>query len=224
MASSGSPWPAFVMVGAVGVGIAGIAYAAYLAEKKRNAAMQVVARTMGFAYEEKPDRTSVEAGVPGLPLFNVGHSRKAARMLKGKLADKDAAIIDYQYTTGSGKSSHTHQQTVVVFQDGAKGLPDFQLSPEGFLHGLAEVFGAQDIDFEQSAEFSKRYLLKGPDEAAIRKAFSIDALAYFAGAPGWRVQTRAGRLLAYKGEKYVEPAELPAFAAEALRITGLFKA
>ncbi len=111
-----------------------------------------------------------------------------------------------------------------MFTDGAKGLPDFQLSPEGFLHGLVEVFGAQDIDFEQSEEFSKRYLLKGPDEAAIRRVFTIDVLAWFSGAPGWRVQAGGGRLLAFRGEKLVEPAEIPAFAAEALRIAGLFKA
>ncbi|MFI5206450.1 MAG: hypothetical protein ACHQX4_00395 [Gemmatimonadales bacterium] len=223
MASSGSPWPGLIVFGVVGVGIAGTAYASYLAEKKRNAAMRAVAQAMGFAYEEQANRRPLDITGFDLPLFGIGHSRKAARILRGKLADRDTAIIDYRYTTGSGKSAHTHRQTVVVFTDGAKGLPEFQLSPEGLLHGLAEVFGAQDIDFEQNEEFSKRYLLKGPDEAAIRRAFTIDALAWFAAAPGWRVQTRGGRLLAFRGDKLVDPAEVPAFAAETLRIVGLFR-
>jgi hypothetical protein len=211
------------MMGIVVVGVAGAAYAQYLAEKKRTAAWKTVAQTMGFAFYDGGDTSQLEALVLGLPLFNIGHSRKAARALRGKLADRDTLLIDYRYTTGSGKNSHTHRRTVVVFPDGAKTLPDFRLSPEGFLHGLAEIFGAQDIDFEQNAEFSKRYLLKGPDEPAIRKSFTIDVLSWFAGAPGWCVQSGAGRLLACRGEKYVEPAELPAFAAEALRIAGLFK-
>lgn len=189
MASSGSPLPGLIMFGVVLVGIGGIGYASYLGEKKRSAATRTVAQTMGFVYEEDPDLAAVGTDIFDLPLFQAGHSRKAKRLMRGKLADRETAIIDYQYTTGSGKSSHVHQQTVVVFPDRAKGLPDFRLSPEGFLHGLAELFGAQDIDFEQNAEFSTRYLLKGPDEAAIRKAFTIDVLAWFAGAPGWCVQS-----------------------------------
>lgn len=223
MAGSGSSWPALVIFGVAGVGIGGIAYASYLAEKKRTAAMKAVAQTMGFAFYDEREQAAIEALVLGLPLFNVGHSRKAARTLRGKLADQDTAIMDYRYTTGSGKNSQTHRLTVVVFPEGAKGLPDFRLSPESVLHGLAEIFGAQDIDFEQNEEFSKRYLLKGQDEAAIRKAFTLDVLAWFGGAPGWCVQTAAGRLLAHRGEKYVEPAEIPAFAADALRIAGLFR-
>lgn len=223
MTTQGNPLPAVILMGVVaalvGVGV----YVSFLRDKKRNAAMKAVAQTMGFAYEEETNRESLEASGFDLPLFKVGHSRNSRRMLRGRLADRDAAIFDYRYTTGSGKSAHTHSQTVVMFTDGAKGLPEFQLSPEGVLHGLAEVFGAQDIDFEQSEEFSKRYLLKGPDEAAIRRAFTIDVLAWFSAAPGWRVQSGGGRLLAFHGEKLVEPSEVPAFAAEALRIVGLFK-
>ena len=87
---------------------------------------------------------------------------------------------------------------------------------------LAEIFGAQDIDFQENAEFSKRYLLRGTDEAAIRRTFTSSALAWFSGAPGWRVQAHQGMLLIFREGKFVDPAEVPAYAAEALRILGLF--
>jgi hypothetical protein len=223
VATQGTPLPFLIFAGAIfgGLGIFSI-YSAFAA-KKRSAAMRSVAQTMGFIYEEKPDIEAIGARLEGLLLFNRGHSRVARRLLRGNLAGRETSIVDYRYTTGGGKNAQTHGQTVVVFQDGAKGLPAFQLAPEGFLHGLAEMFGAQDIDFEQSHEFSKRYLLKGPDEAAIRKAFTIDVLAWFAGAPGWSVQTGNDVLLVFRGERYVTPAEIPALAAEALRIAGLFK-
>lgn len=223
MASGGSPFPPLLMVGGIAVGVAGIAYAQYVAGKKRTAAMREVARTMGFVYEDEPDLAAIAENVQDLLLFNIGHSRTPRRLMRGKLADRETSILDYRYTTGSGKNSQVHSQTVVVFPGGGPGLPPFQLSPEGFLHGLAEVFGAQDIDFTENEEFSKRYLLKGPDEAAIRKAFTIDVLSWFAGAPGWSVQTANGQLMVFRGGKLVAPAEIPAFAADALRIAGLFK-
>jgi hypothetical protein len=177
---------------------------------------------MGFAYQEKPDTAALQTWAD-LPLLNAGHSRTPRRLMTGRLADRDAAIVDYRYLTGSGKSVHTHVQTVALFHDSTANLPAFRLAPENVLHGLAEFFGAQDIDFEQNEAFSKAYLLKGPDEAAIRRVFTTDALAFFAGAPGWCVQAHGGRLIAYRGEKYVEPDQIPAFAADALRIAGLFR-
>ena len=223
MESQLGPWVLLVFVG-VGLTGAGIAvHAMYVADKKRNAAFRALATTMGFTYEEDEyTGDALVSIVGGAPLFNRGHARRAQRLLRGRLADRDTEIFDYNYITGSGKSAHLHSQSVVMFPDGAKGLPDFDLSPESVFHALAEIFGAQDIDFPEYAEFSKRYLLRGQDEAAIRKAFTSDALAWFSGAPGWRMQTHQSALLIFREEKLVEPAEVPAFAAEALRILGLF--
>ena len=224
MASQGPVWLPVVIIGVTVAGLAGAGYAAWVADKKRNAAFQTVASTMGFSYEEKVDAESLAPLVGDLPLFGRGHSRKAKRLLKGRLADRDAAIFDYRYTTGGGKNSQTHRQTVVVFPSGAAKLPDFEMSPENPLHAVAEFFGAQDINFEQSPEFSKRYLLKGSDETAVRRLFTIDALGFFGAVPGWSVASRSGRLSVCRAGKSVAPAEVPAFAAEALRIAGLFKA
>ena len=220
--ASGSPLPGLIMFGIVAAAVGGSAYAAYVGNKKRNLALQAVAQAMGFSFQEPCDLAAVDALVGETPLFKRGHARKAQRMLRGRLADRDAAIFDYRYTTGSGKSSHTHLQTVVLFPGGAAGLPDFDLSPEGMFHAVAELFGAQDIDFEQNAEFSKRYLLRGQDEAAIRRAFTTDALAWFGGAPGWRVQSHQNLLAVFREGKFVAPAEIPSYAAEALRIVGVF--
>ena len=221
----GSSWVVPVFIGVTAVAIGGSVYYSWASNKKRNAAFRALATTMGFTYEEDEYARAALFTIVGLehaPLFNRGHSRKAQRMLQGRLADRGTQIFDYTYTTGSGKSAHVHRQSVVRFPDGAKGLPDFDLSPESVFHALVEIFGAQDIDFTENAEFSKRYLLRGQDEAAIRKAFTSNALAWFSGAPGWRVQTHQGTMVIFREGKLVEPAEIPAYAAEALRILGLF--
>ena len=87
---------------------------------------------------------------------------------------------------------------------------------------LAEIFGYQDIDVDSNAEFSKSYLMKGTDETAIRAAFRPDILAFFAGAPGWQVQTKDGQLAAFREGKFVPPDEIRTFADDAVRIASLF--
>jgi hypothetical protein len=213
----------FLVAGGAIATVGGVVYAVYLGEKKRNAAMQIVAQTMGFSYEEACDGDSLALLGGDLPVFQRGHSKKAKRVMRGKLADRDVTLCDYTYTTGGGKSSHTHRQTLLLFTDGARGMPDFALSPENVFHRLAEIFGYQDIDFDQYPEFSKRYLLRGEDEAGIRRVFTSEALAFLGGTTGWCVQTRGGRLAIFREGKYIEPGEVPSHAAEALRIAGVLK-
>jgi hypothetical protein len=206
----------FVLVGAS-------FYVAYISDKKRNAALQTVAMTMGFSYVERCTDGDLAALGGDIPLFNHGHGKKARRLMTGKLADRPCRILDYQYTTGSGKSAHVHMQTVVMLEQAGERLPDFTLSPENVLHRLAGIFGYQDIDFESYPDFSKHYLLRGKDEAAIRKAFGPDVLALMGGTTGWTVESCNGHLVVYREGRFAEPAQIPSYAAEGLRIAGAFK-
>ena len=92
--------------------------------------------------------------------------------MRGELGGRPATLAEYSYVISSGKSNHTVRQTVVAFTEGNTGLPDFDLSPENIFHKIGGAFGYQDIDFERFEEFSKRYLLRGKDEEAIRKTFT----------------------------------------------------
>lgn len=210
----------FAVMGGVALLVGGIIYARVLSERKRNAAMQMVAHSMGFSFEEACELESLGGLTAGLPVFGKGHSRKARRMMRGRLSGRDAAIFDYCYTTGGGKSAHRHAQTIVLLPDGGRGLPDFSLSPENFMHRIAEAFGYQDIDFPEFPDFSKRYLLRGPDEAAIRRAFTANTLAWLGGTTGWHVQAAGGRLAIFREGRYTDTAEIPGFASEALRLAG----
>jgi len=206
---------ALLMVG--GLALTGwIIYVAVQAEKKRKEALKLACQMMGFAWED-----SAPADTLGeFALFGMGRGSKAECVSRGQLGGRPATIAEYGYVISTGKSSHKVNQTVVAFTAGDSGLPDFDLSPENVFHKLANVFGYQDIDFERFEEFSKRYLLRGQDEAAIRSAFTPDALMLLQSNPGWTVQSKNGRLLVFRAGKTTKPAELPIFAADALRIAG----
>ncbi len=201
--------------------IGGVIYLGYYLKKKRTEAMQRVAITMGFQFEEGDVRDTSER-YGALPLFERGHSRRARNIMTGQLAGEPAMVFDYQYRTGGGKQSHTYEQTVALFPTRGRHLPDFELGPENLLHRLGQVFGYQDIDFEQFPEFSKQYLLRGEDEAAIRTAFTSTVIAGLEQTPDWSLQSRGDTLLAFYDDRKCKPEETPAFLADALRIVSGF--
>lgn len=210
-----------IVVGAViALVVWGIRYG-IKAQKQRLAELRQVAQAMGFTFEEEGSSRIADL-TGGFPLCGIGRSRRWRNTMTGKTADREAIIGEYSYVTGSGKSQHHSQQTVAVFPAGARGLPEFTLAPENFFHRIGQVFGYQDIDFDSSEEFSKHYLLRGADEAAIRRAFNIDVIAWFAQNGGWSVQTAGGHLAIFHTERTCKPAEVPTFLADALRIQDAF--
>jgi hypothetical protein len=204
-----------VVVGVAAL-VGGLIYFAWMQEKKRTEAMRLAAQAMGFAFEEQGDLDRLR-GYGDLPIFDRGHSKRARNVMTGRTADRDVLLFDYRYTVGSGKNSHTYSQTVALYPNGAAGLPDFALAPENVFHKIGQVFGYQDIDFEQSPEFSAHYLLRGDDEMAIRTAFSTDAIAFFAQHHSWHVEVRGGHIAVYRAGRTCKPDEAPAYLADTLR-------
>ncbi len=208
------------------VGVAVVAFVAVLvfarrqAERKRTEALRATSAEMGFAFAPDADLGELRA-LGDFPLYGRGHSKAATNVLTGRRDDRDVTVFDYRYTTGGGQHSQTHHQTVVICPRAATGLPDLVLAPEHLADKIGQVFGYQDIDFESNPGFSSHYLLRGPDESAIRAAFSQDALSFFEGQPGWNVEVRNGNLGIYRAGRRADPDKLPAFLSEVQPIVGV---
>jgi hypothetical protein len=200
----------FVLIPAILALIGGIYVVSMQMEKARIEALTAASQAMGFTFEPDGD-LDVMKGFGDLPLYGHGHSKQVRNVMTGKAGERDLKLFDYRYITGGGKSSHTWNQTVALFPQGAQGLPDFLLAPENILHKIGQVFGYQDIDFDSSPDFSSHYLLRGADEMAIRSAFGADALAYFGQERGWHVEVAGGNVGIYRSDKRCKPEELAAF-------------
>ncbi len=203
----------------VGLGAAALVAALVRAERKRAEAMAYASQAMGFRYQQEGELELLRA-TADLPLFNRGRGQKVRNLAKGRLDESDVALFDYQYTVGGGKNSQTFRQTVALLP--VRALPDFVLAPENVFHRIGRLFGYQDIDFEESPEFSKRYLLRGADDTAIRAAFGADRLAFFGGEPGWTVESRGGHVGVYRSGRRCKPEELHAFLMSAERVWRAF--
>jgi len=115
-----------------------------------------------------------------------------------------------------GKSSVS--QTVASFSQDQQ-LPPFALRPEHFLDRIGDALVHNDIDFDSNPEFSKRYLLKSPDEAGTRRLFTPSLLTYLEQfQTNWCLEGTGPLLIVYHSGRSVSPSDLPAFLEETSRI------
>ncbi len=185
--------------------------------RKRAEAMRGVAMTVGLSpLDDRAD--PLPPSVKELPLLNRGHSGAVANALAGTFEGAEVVVFDYRFVTGAGRSQQTHRYTVAAFPGPGGSLPDFELAPESFLTRIGERFGYQDIDFPEDETFSRLYLLRGPDEAAIRSAFGAEVRALLSERPRWCLQARAGCVAAYRSEGLWAPESVPSELSEARRI------
>ncbi|MBL4884174.1 MAG: hypothetical protein JKY95_06525 [Planctomycetaceae bacterium] len=191
-------------------------------EKARTAQFQDVADELGLQFD--PDGNSaVQGSIGQLQLFNQGHSKSTKNMLSGQNQDVDIAIFGYQYTTGTGKNSNTYSQSVISFQSSNLSLPKFELRPERIFHKIGQMFGYQDIDFDSHPGFSKQYILRAPDEAAVREFFTEDILDFFESQKGISIEASDNQLIYYRASKRIKPEDVKDFMSEGFNLYALLK-
>lgn len=147
-------------------------------EQERTRQMVNVASLLGWQFSEA-------AGMNWIPnldtfaLFSQGHSKQIKNAMYGEIDGVKAAVFDYYYVLGSGKNRTTYNQSVVYFEPANLNLPPFSLRPEHTFHKIISAFGYQDIDFGNRPDFSSKYLLRGPDERAVRSIFTDALLGFY---------------------------------------------
>jgi len=141
--------------------------------KKRREAFIETAEEMGL--QSYPDGDSeLMDRFAGFKLFSRGRARKMKNVVQGDSGEVKIAIFDYQFTTGSGKQTRTHYQSVVSLQSQEIQCPDFTMRPEGMLDKIGGAIGLQDIDFDSHPNFSKMFVLKS--KRAMEPCFSTARL------------------------------------------------
>jgi hypothetical protein len=214
--------PVFAILVVLGLcAIALVFVVQYHREKKRRERLQVIAREHGFSFSSAAEPT-LHRSLGHFYLFSRGHSHRAYNVMRGSVDGIDVTIMDYKYTTSSGRHRNTTYQTVVLFRSEQLNLPQFTLRREHVLHRLAASFGHQDIDFDNHPTFSSAYLLQGPDEAEIRTVFGDEALAYFSRHDALNVEGAGRELLTYRAGVRVAPEAMWAFLQQGLDVLDLF--
>lgn len=174
-------------------------------------------------------RTSRRLGL-GLDQFHLttlGQAPLLSNLQCRKEEGATVAVFDYQQVIGVGKARYTTKETVVCLQRPRARLPEFAVRPGGtswLSRDLFEVFtGPTDINFESHPAFSNSYLLRGDDEAAIRKLFHKGVLEFFEQQGELIVECCGNKLLIYRGNVTIEPEHRRPLIEEALQLLALLQ-
>ncbi len=198
----------------IGVAVAVVLLNLY-ALKRRRQGLERAGLEMGFVFDA--EATAV-AGQPFLSLPLLTHQTKLSNVLRGAVGSGEAVLLDVR--VGSGKQART--QTVACFRLAGKRLPRFEMRPENVLDRIGTMFGMKDIDFEMNPVFSKSYLLRGTDEAAVRALFHPGLLMFFEQHKGWCVEGEDEWLGVYRSVQIVSPGRLRSFLEEAAQVATAF--
>lgn len=206
----------FFVFGFLALVVIGLAGAAWY-EKKRRETLRRTASELGLEFAPKPNDL-LRAPLTRLALFNKGRGCRAKNALSGQIEDIRVAIFDYRCTTGSGKNSSTHRQTVAAFEIPQSAFPAFEMRPEHIFHKIGNVFGYRDIDFDDYPSFSARYHLRGENEEAIRALFGAEVIEFFSGRNKLWIEARGSVVIIYRAGRRVKPGEISALLADSFDI------
>jgi len=162
----------YLLVAALLLGVLGIWYLGYLADKQRREAMASLAAQRGWSYTARDDRwNDAFAGSP----FGLGHSRRSTNVLTGEHDGRPFVAFDYVYYTtessagGKGRREVSHRFYVVAI-DMSASFPALEVSPENFLERIVGRLTDQDIELE-SEDFNRAFTVTCPD-----RRFASDVL------------------------------------------------
>ncbi len=191
-------------------------------ERERTEQLKGVGGLLGLQFSE----TAPLNWIPNLErfaLFSQGHSKSLNNVLYGELDGVKTALFDYQYSVGHGKHRSNFNQSVAYFEPRQLSLPFFSLRPENTLHKIIAAFGYQDIDFGKRPTFSSQYLLRGPEEQAVRNVFNDELLGYYEMNEGSSADGGGNQLFIFRQNYRAAPHETQSFINWALPVQRLYR-
>jgi hypothetical protein len=191
--------------------------------KKRTAAMEAWASGRGFSFVA--DATSLMSELGHFKLFGQGRSRRARNCATGRKEGFGVRIADYQYTTGSGKSSTTHVQTICALDaDRPTDVHFFCRRQVAFFDAVGKLFGGQDVNFDDDPAFSKAYVLQTNGDVDRLRMFmspSLRALLTELSSCNLILEVTGTTLLLHTGVR-LKPEQIEALIDDAIRIRRAF--
>lgn len=124
-------------------------------------------------------------------------------MENGKLEASDIVLQQ-----GARQEQSEIHMTIIQVSETNSLIPDFALEPEGLWSKLFEGVAGKDIDFDGHPDFSKKYYLRGENEAAIREFFSESIIQFLENREEMHIECHRNRLIFYKKRDLLEASEI----------------
>jgi hypothetical protein len=148
-------------------------------------------------------------------LFQEGRSKRAYNCVEGDYEKLPVIVFDYEYKTGSGKNTHTHNLSALMCRLKIC-CPYLMIRPETIIDRFAAFLGFSQIQFE-SDEFNRAFNVKGEDKKFAYDICHPQMMEFLLQNRDWTLEFRGGYLVLYHPDKEFEQADVPrvlAMAAE----------
>lgn len=197
-------WLGVTMIALIVVGVLSLIYYNHWAFKKRQEQVAALADSLGLEFQPASDHSQL-ALKEQIRYFDRGSDHRVYNHLSGRVEPTEIHIFDYSFVVGSGKNRKTRSQTVVLMLSSELVTPAFDLAPETIFSWVTDLFGVQDIDFDNHPEFSKKFVLQADNEADARRLFDQELLDYFCTISGYYVSVRPQFLCVYRPDQPLPP-------------------
>ncbi|WKN31045.1 STAS domain-containing protein [Porifericola rhodea] len=87
-------------------------------------------------------------------------------------------------------------------------IAEFSMEEESFLDRMSLIAEQKDIDFNEYKNFSKKFLVQGPDEKAIRKLFNPELIHFFEKGEIYHLESNGNELLIFRHLRLTNPLEI----------------
>ena len=161
-------------------------------EEKRRTALKAWCQRQGWSLLGHSVR-GWEVDFPGIKLFKQGYGQEGDNIITGHFRGRPVTLMDYEYTTKSGKSRTTHRYGVTILACDFPTVP-LQIRREYLFDRVGEFLGAGDIDFE-SAEFSRKFHVKSSDRKWAYDIVHNRTMEYLLEAPEFSIEFGFGEIV-----------------------------
>jgi hypothetical protein len=217
--SSDPPWD--LIIGAVVLFVVLMGMVFYF-DRRRRKKLGEMAQSLGLTY--RAVATDADCRMPaGCSLMDEGRDPAIGNVLEVARTDElDFTLFDLSYTSGYGRSETVISQTVGRMRAPLLKLPEFRLFPQTILSDIRIAFGGTDINFSDSPNFSKKYVLRGEDEAAICRLFTPSLRQTLETFDHLTVEGANDVLFVFRWGRRIKPADLAARIEDDKRILAGF--
>jgi hypothetical protein len=185
---------------------------------RRTSELEEAGRALEFVYlSEIP--VEWRRPLASLPFLGKGRRGRFSNLLLRVQRGEKLAVFDYGYGRGSGR----HAETVAALESPGLALPRFALRPERTIERLLPILGRHDIDFASFPAFSRRYYLRGDDEAAVRALFTSERLQALEEGEPCALAGAGTRLIYFEPDHLIWPGALDAFVKRAGAVFARFR-
>lgn len=193
---------------------------AYLMRRQRDKRMMVAAAEQGFEFAHFGD-FETETEMAACQLLSRKSGGYVRNLMRGTSDGLVVKVFDYKYSNGRGDPDRG-AHTVIFFRSAELALPAFTVRRKNLFHRIAALFGYRGIRITNHPTFRANYLLRGKDEAAVRRLFDDDVVSHFERGKTLSAEADGIWFMLCWPEWTVGPQKVPFLVQEGFEVLALF--